>query len=40
MGVLVDRLWVDELAARREFPARFATLADEHRRAQVAQTFR
>ena len=40
MGVLVDRLAADELAARREFADRFAALADDGQRAQVAATFR
>jgi CHAD domain-containing protein len=40
MGVLVDRLAADELAARREFAERFATLSGDERRAQVAATFR
>jgi CHAD domain-containing protein len=39
MGVLVDRLAADELAARREFADRFRALATEEWRVQVADTF-
>ena len=39
MGVLIDRLQADELAARREFAERFAELADEGRRALVRDSF-
>jgi CHAD domain-containing protein len=39
MGVLVDRLAADQLAARREFPDGFRALATEEWRVQVADTF-
>jgi CHAD domain-containing protein len=40
MGVLVDRLGVDERAARQEFGDRFAQLASKQQRAMVKDTFR
>jgi CHAD domain-containing protein len=40
MGVLVDRLQVDEAAARGEFAERFAALATEEQRELVRATFR
>jgi CHAD domain-containing protein len=40
MGVLVDRLGVDERAARQEFGDRFALLASKPQRAMVRDTFR
>lgn len=39
MGALVQRLDEDAQAARREFGERFAELADEHRREQIAAAF-
>jgi CHAD domain-containing protein len=39
MGVLVDRLIADQLAARREFSDRFRALASEEWRVQVSETF-
>jgi CHAD domain-containing protein len=39
MGVLVDRLAVDERAARQEFGEQFAQLASAEQRALVRQTF-
>jgi CHAD domain-containing protein len=39
MGVLVDRLKADELAARREFGERFAVLGEESQRAICSDTF-
>jgi len=40
MGVLIDRLQVDERAAREEFGDRFDQLASDEQRALVRQTFR
>jgi CHAD domain-containing protein len=40
MGVLVDRLAVDERAARAEFSERFAQLASDEQRRLVSDTFR
>jgi len=40
MGVLVDRLRADELAARTEFDAHFTQLTSRERRAQVKAGFR
>jgi CHAD domain-containing protein len=40
MGVLVDRLGVDERAAREEFGDRFAQLASKEQRRMVSDTFR
>jgi len=39
MGVLVDRLQVDERAAREEFSQRFAELASKEQRRLVRDTF-
>jgi CHAD domain-containing protein len=40
IGVLIDRLTEDELAAREEFAERFAAFAAPDRRKLVAETFR
>ena len=40
MGALVERLRADELAARREFAARYAALADDEQRARVLDALR
>jgi CHAD domain-containing protein len=40
MGVLVDRLELDEAAARGEFAERFAAFADDEQRELVKTTFR
>jgi CHAD domain-containing protein len=40
MGVLVDRLQIDERAAREEFGERFAQLASPEQRELVSHTFR
>ncbi len=39
MGVLVDRLRIDEAAARAEFGERFAALASAEQRRLVSETF-
>jgi len=39
MGVLVERLRSDEVAARHEFGERFAALAAKEQRALVRETF-
>jgi CHAD domain-containing protein len=40
MGVLIDRLRADELAARTEFGERFEALAEPNQRHQVKSTFK
>jgi hypothetical protein len=39
MGILIDRLRADEIAARAEFGERFEALAQPYQRHQVRSTF-